>query len=355
MRPTRKPAFAAWAEVVQQIGPVRPEDKREFAQLMKLLTEPRSESKVTKYVLFNEVIAFLRLAASVRPILIVLEDLQWADDGTWDMLEHVMGQLDFDRILICATMRTEDTRGEALERRNRLLRDERFREISLPRLTEPQVRQWVTSVFGGEASRELMAYLLRYSEGNPLLATQLLRTLLEDHAVRYEHGRWGLRSERDHALPAVLTGIMERRLDRLSPNTRKILNTAAVIGRSVRHRRRHGGRRRLGRRSTRCDRRVHPARGHRAVADTSGTHFSFTHRLLVDAVHRAINPRRLARIHERVAEAMETHTPDNAAEIAMHYDRSGSTSKAFPHAMRAGGSALLVYAHAEARQILRDC
>jgi diguanylate cyclase (GGDEF)-like protein len=345
-----KPPFAAWAEVVQQIGPARPEDKPEFAQLMKLLTEPRTESRTTKYVLFNEVIAFLRLSASVRPLLIILEDLQWADVGTWDVLEHVMGQLDFDRILICATMRTEDTRGEALERRNRLLRDERFRELSLPRLTEQQVHQWVTSVFGGEASRELMAYLLRYSEGNPLLATQLLRTLLDDHAVRYEHGRWGLRSERDHALPSVLTGIMERRLDRLTPSTRKILNTAAVIGRvfDIDVAMAAGA----GSEDEALDA-IDECIAHAVLEpwkDTSGTHFSFTHRLLVDAVHRAINPRRLARIHERVAEAMETHTPDNAAEIALHYDRSASPSKAFPHAMRAGGSALLVYAHAEARQ-----
>jgi len=345
-----KPPFAPWAEAIQQLGPVRPEDKPEFTQLMKLLTEPRGESKTTKYVLFNEIIAFFRLAAAVRPIVIILEDLQWADHGTWDVLEHIMGQLDFDRILICVTMRTEDTRGEALERRNRLLRDERFREIALPRLTEPQVRQWVTSVFGGEASRELMAYLLRYSEGNPLLATQLLRTLLDEHAVRFEHGRWGLRPEREHALPAVLTGLMERRLDRLSPNTRKILNTAAVIGRvfDIDVAMAAGA----GSEDEALDA-IDECIAHAVIEpwkDTSGTHFTFTHRLLVDAVDRAINPRRLSRIHERVAEAMETHTPDNAAEIATHYDRSGSPSKAYPHAMRAGGSALLIYNHAEARK-----
>jgi diguanylate cyclase (GGDEF)-like protein len=345
-----KPAFAPWAEAIQQLGAARPDDKPAFAQVMQLLTEPRSESTTTKYVVFNEIISYLRLAASVRPIVIVLEDLQWADPGTWDVLEHAMGQLDFDRILICVTLRTEDTRAEALERRNRLLRDERFREIALPRLTEAQVRHWLTSVFGGEASRELLAYLLRYSEGNPLLATQLLRTLLDEHAVRYEHGRWSLRSERDHPLPAVLTGLMERRLDRLTPNTRKILNTAAVIGRvfDIDVAMAAGA----GSEDEALDA-LDECIAHAVVEpwrDTSGTHFAFTHRLLVDALIRTINPRRLARIHERVAEAMEMHSPDNAAEIASHYDKSGSTSKAFPHAIRAGASALRVYAHAEARQ-----
>ena len=252
-----------------------------------------------------------------------------------------MGQLDFDRILICVTMRTEDTRGEALERRNRLLRDERFREISLP--AAHRSRRSANGSRACSAARRVascMAYLLRYSEGNPLLATQLLRTLLEEHAVRYEHGRWGLRSERDHALPAVLTGIMERRLDRLSPNTRKILNTAAVIGRvfDIDVAMAAGA----GSEDEALDA-IDECIAHAVIEpwrDTSGTHFSFTHRLLVDAVHRAINPRRLARIHERVAEAMETHTPDNAAEIAIalrpeRFDEQGiSATRCGPAARR---------------------
>jgi diguanylate cyclase (GGDEF)-like protein len=345
-----KPPYAAWAEAIQQLGAARPEDKPAHAHLLSLLAEPHTETPTSKYTLFSEIVTYLRISAAVRPVVILLEDLQWADSGTWDLLEHVMGQLDHDRILICATMRSEDTRGDALERRNRLLRDERFREFSLPRLTDAEVRQWVTGVFGGELSRELLAYLLKYSEGNPLLVTQLLRTLLDDHAVRFEHGRWGLRSEREHALPAVLTGLMERRLERLSPNTRKILNTAAVIGRvfdiDVAMAAGAGSEDEVLDALDECIAHavLEPWR------DTSGTHFSFTHRLLVEAVHRTINPRRLARIHEKVAEAMETHSPDNAAEIASHYDRSGSPAKAYPHAMRAGSAALQVYNHDEARR-----
>src|SRR5207244_613870 len=119
---------------------------------------------------------------------------------------------------ICLTMRAEDARGETLERRHRLVRDERFHEIPLARLTESEIQQWLASVFGGDASRELLEYLQRYSEGNPLLATQLVRMLIDDGAVRYEHGRWALRAERDGNLPAALTGLMDRRLARLSVN-----------------------------------------------------------------------------------------------------------------------------------------
>lgn len=348
-----KPPYAPWAEVIagiHQLGVVPAHDWHELPRLVPALGMGVLEPSGNKYALFDEIVKYLRLATAARPIVVVLDDMQWSDAATWDVLEHVMAQLEQERLLICLTMRSEDTRGEASERRHRLLRDERFHEVELSRLTPSEVHQWLTIVFGGDASRDLLAYLQRYSEGNPLLATQLVRMLLDDGAVRYEHGRWALRSERESDLPAALTGLMDRRLERLSDMTRRVLNTAAVIGRSF-------------------DVDLAMAAGagpedevldaldegiaHAVIEpanETTGSEFSFTHGLLVDAVRRTINPRRLSRIHERVAVAMEQHAPDNVAEIAIHYDRAGIPQKAFRHAIAAGGSALTVYAHAEARR-----
>jgi len=345
-----KPRYAPWAEAIQQLNVTREQDKIAIAQLVRALSESRTDTGSEKYTLLGQIVACFRRAAADRPIVLVLEDLQWAHPATWDVLEHLMAQLDLDRILICVTLRSEDTRGEALERRNRLLRDERFHEIKLARLDDSDLSHWAAGVFGGQTSRELVAYLMKYSEGNPLLATQLLRSLLDEHIVRFEHGRWGLRLEREHPLPAVLTGLMERRLDRLSPAARKVLNTAAVIGRvfdvDVAMAAGAGTDDEILDALDECiaEAVLQPAR------DTTGTNFSFTHQLLVEAVHRTINPLRLARIHERVAEAMEVHSPENSAEIAIHYDRSGSPAKAFKHAMVSGEAALAIYHQAEARR-----
>src|SRR5207237_1286213 len=73
--------------------------------------------------------------------------------------------------------------------------------------------------------------LQRYSEGNPFLTTQILRTLLDDKLIQFNSGRWELRSRGDIQLPAAVAGLMERRLEKLSPDTRRILATGAVIGR----------------------------------------------------------------------------------------------------------------------------
>src|SRR6185503_19374081 len=217
---------APWAEVisaVHQLGAVGETDWRELPRLVPALGGTASQPSGNKYTLFDEIVAYLRLAATARPFVILLDDMQWSDSATWDVLEHVMSQLQHERMLVCLTMRTEDIRGDALSRRNRLLRDERFHEIPLPRLTELELQQWLSGVFGGEASGDLLNYLRRNSEGNPLLATQLVRMLLDDGSVRYDHGRWSIRAERSE-LPQALTGLMDRRLERLSPGTRGILN-----------------------------------------------------------------------------------------------------------------------------------
>jgi diguanylate cyclase (GGDEF)-like protein len=348
-----KPPYAPWAEIISaihELGVVGHQCWRELPRLVPSLGPGAHEPTGNKYTLFDEIVSYLRLAASARPIVILLDDMQWSDSATWDVLEHVMAQLRHERMLICLTMRAEDIRDESLERRNRLLRDERFNEIELPRLTEAEVRQWLANVFGGEASRELLAYLHRYSEGNPLLATQLVRMLIDDGAVRYEHGKWAMRTEGEGELPAALTGLMDRRLERLSANARRILNTAAVIGRvfDVDLAMAAGA----GIEDEVLDA-LDEGIAHAVIEpaqDGRGSLFSFTHGLLVDAVRRSINPRRLSRIHERVALAMEQLAPDNAAEIATHYDRAGIPQKAFRHAMTAGSAALSMYAHAEARQ-----
>ena len=62
-------------------------------------------------MLVDEIVLFLRAAAAVRPLVIVLDDMQWSDSATWDVLEHVMDQLSNDRVLVCLTMRTEGMRS----------------------------------------------------------------------------------------------------------------------------------------------------------------------------------------------------------------------------------------------------
>ena len=161
-RPTRSRRTRRGPRVIaaiHQLGVVAPQEWRELPRLVPVARRRRRTSRAaTSTRCSTRSSPYLRLAAAARPIVIVLDDMQWSDSATWDVLEHVMTQLEHERILICLTMRAEETRGESIERRNRLIRDERFHEIPLSRLTEAEIQQWLAGVFGGDASRELLAY-----------------------------------------------------------------------------------------------------------------------------------------------------------------------------------------------------
>lgn len=351
-----KPPYAPWAEAIGAIEQLGIMPTREWKTLPHLVPALRADSgapaqAADKYALFDEIVAYLTLATSIAPLVVLLDDMQWADGMTWDVLEHVLHQLTHERLLVCLTLRAEDVRGAVLERRNRLVRDERFHEIAVSRLSTEELQQWQHGVFGGDASPELIEYVRRSSEGNPLLATQLVRTLVDDNAVRYEGGRWMLRAEPGRETPPAVSGLFERRLDRLSPDARRVLNTTAVIGRefdidlAI-----AAGAGTEDELLDALDEAIAEAVVEPVSTNSTNARFTFTHSLLVDAIRREINPRRLARIHERVASAMESCCLAKAAEIAIHYDRAGNAAKAYAHAMEAGRASLAVYAHAEARQ-----
>jgi tetratricopeptide (TPR) repeat protein len=140
---------------------------------------------------------------------------------------------------------------------------------------------------------------------------------------------------------------MARRLDRLSEQTRNILTTAAVIGRTFD-----------------IDLAIAAGAGSEdelldaidealasAVLEPSRSdadHYSFAHTLLLDAIKNTANPRRLKRIHHSVGEALEKRSSSAIAELAAHFDQAGVSDKAYRYAMQAGESATSVYAQDEA-------
>ncbi|HEY2375368.1 MAG TPA: tetratricopeptide repeat protein [Gemmatimonadaceae bacterium] len=349
-----KPPYGPWAEILSSIKQRVNAPGRVWRELPRLVpalsdgSEPRPESTGSKYALYEEIVEYVRLAAATCPLVLVLDDMQWADSATWDTLEHLVPQLDQDHIFICLTIRAEDKSKDVMDRRRRLSRDERFSEISLQRLTRAELEQWLTAASRGqELGRELLPVLYRHTEGNPFLVVQVLRALVEEGEIRYEGERWIWKQTSELRLPVAVSDLMARRLDRLSERTRNILTTAAVIGRvfDIDLALAAGA----GTEDELLDvideavaaAVLEPSRGD---ADS----YAFTHTLLLDAIKETANPRRLKRIHHAVGEALEKRSSNAIAELADHFDQAGVSDKAYRYAMQAGESATTVYAHDEA-------
>ncbi|GAC1514146.1 MAG: adenylate/guanylate cyclase domain-containing protein [Gemmatimonadaceae bacterium] len=354
-----QPPYAPWAEVINHIRRLDSAPRRAWRELPHLVPALAGDTQGdanlgSKYMLLEEIAEYIRLAAQDRPLVIVLDDMQWADSASWDTLEYLVPQLESERLLICMTMRAEETHGETLERRQRVSRNERFHELALARLTREEMKQWIEAAFHRQdVGRELLACLYRHTEGNPLFVVQVLRTLVDEGAVWYTGERWEWRPVSELRLPVGVSDLISRRLSRLTPKAYQVLTAAAVIGREFDF-----------------DLAIDAGAGTEdELLDTVDEavkasvlqptnergvdRYAFTHVKMAEVLRASVNPRRLRRIRERVAAALEQRNPDAVAEIATQYDQAGNAAKAYEYGLRAADRSKSVYAHQEATEFLR--
>ncbi|MCC6772411.1 MAG: diguanylate cyclase, partial [Gemmatimonadaceae bacterium] len=353
LEPDVRPPFGLWADVIGQLHQQRMLPDREWPQLSRIIPALRSsahgsvqrEDGVTsKYALLDELVSYVRAAAASRPLMLVLDDVQWADHASWEVLEHLASTIRHDRLLICLTIRREDAQ-QFEDSRRRLSRNESYREIRLERLSPTDVGEWLADVLHqAERKGELADFLYRYTEGNPLFVVQVLQTLADEGVLWYGGKRWEWASVDALQLPPAVDDLLARRIARLAPSTTTTMTTAAVIGRAFDFD--------LLRRVTDLDEDALIDAIDEAITagvldsgtDRDGERFQFAHTLLANSLLRHANPRRVRRMHARVAEVLESERPEALTEIAVHYDAAGDEVRTFHFAMKSGDRAASVYA-----------
>ena len=355
-----QPPYGPWAEVInaiRRLGRVPIRQWRELPQIVPGLAvgnQPAERTAGSRYALLEEIAEYIRLAAQERPLVILLDDFQWADSASWDTLEYLLPQLESERLLICLTLRAEETQGEVLERRRRISRNEIFHELPLSRLTRDELKQWIEAAFHRQdVGREFLAFLYRHTEGNPLFVVQVLRTLVDEGAIWYTGDRWEWRPVSELRLPVAISDLISRRLSRLSPESHTLLTVAAVIGREFDiDLALDAGAGTEDELLDAIDEGVRAAVLQQS-AERGGDRYSFTHEKMAEVLRDSANSRRLRKVHEAVARARERRTPDALSEIAVHYDAAGLQAPAYAFSLRAADRAKSVYAHQEASEYLR--
>ncbi len=189
--------------------------------------------------MLQAVVSFLRNASTVQPLMIMLEDLHDADEGTLDMLRHMARNLSGSRLLIVGTYRdVEVDRAHPLSSAlAELHRGSAFGSIPLRGLTVDEVHHMIGNLSNQEVPRELSETVYRETEGNPLFIQEVLRYLVEEGLVhREEGGRWHRTGEQPLAMsiPEGLRDVIGKRLTRLSDECNRFLAIAAVVGRDFR-------------------------------------------------------------------------------------------------------------------------
>jgi DNA-binding winged helix-turn-helix (wHTH) protein len=197
----------------------------------------RQLAEATRERMLREVCDLIELLATDRPIVLVLEDLQWADHATLDFLSTICRRRSRARLFLIATYRSENL-DSSRHPLNEITRDLILRklcsEIVLEPLTKQAVAEFLTGNADEESASDEFAQLIRdQSGGNPLFMRATLDHLAERGLVVQATGGWRLRaaaSDIKFEAPATLARLIEARFERLTPEQQQVLEAASATG-----------------------------------------------------------------------------------------------------------------------------
>ncbi len=189
-----------------------------------------------RFMLFASVVGWLAKASVHAPVVIVLEDLHWADTQSLQLLRHLVGSSDALRLLVLVTYRDEIGPSHPLTQTLASMRREpRVVQMSLAGLDEAGVLDFLETALASrldDEGAEFASALRQETEGNPFFVSELLRHLLETNAICDGEGRLDIRgSLSDMSLPQSVRQVIAARVDRLGSTAVRVLSLASVIGR----------------------------------------------------------------------------------------------------------------------------
>jgi DNA-binding CsgD family transcriptional regulator/tetratricopeptide (TPR) repeat protein len=313
---------------------------RELARLLPALGEPRAgpAGQAVQVRLFELLLGLLARLSEQSPVVLVVEDLQWADQSTRDLLAFLVRNLRRERILVVATYRSDEPRTDRLGPwLAELDRGGPVRRLELARLDRAETVAQLVGILGAVPPADLVDAVFTRSEGNPFFTEELLA------AVQAGTG----------ALPPTLRDLLRGRLQALPDHAQQVLAVAAVAGRPVPHRL-------LASVAGLDDKELIEALrvvvAHQLLVTRPGQDdYQFRHALLGEVVDVDLLPGEWARLHADYARAL-TNQPEladaapavAAAELAVHWDAAGEPAQALPARIEAGLAAERAHAFAEA-------
>jgi len=188
--------------------------------------------------LFDTIFQLLARAAEQRPLILVLEDMHWADEGSLLLLQHLARRLSEARLLCIVTLRPEELAGEEGEIHplkeiwGGLEAGKLLQKIELARLGKKPIIELARSLFlDADFDADFGDFLYAQSEGNPFIAIEVLKLLRDQGVLYYRGGVWSVQQEyAGVVIPDRVSALILRRLDGLDAELREMLQIAAIIG-----------------------------------------------------------------------------------------------------------------------------
>jgi class 3 adenylate cyclase/tetratricopeptide (TPR) repeat protein len=322
-----------------------------------LPVSPALEGDAERMRLFEGVSAFLANAATARPLVLMLDDLHWADKPTLLLLQYLARNLRRERVMIVCTYRDVelDRTHPLADMIASLRREHLYERVLLRGLDRDEVKSFIEAVGEQETPALFAETVYRETEGNPFFVAEILRHLAESGALERVDGHWAGSAEGvAEQLPEGVREVIGRRLSRLGDDCNKMLTIGAAMP---------GGFTLevvsrvldtdedvvLDLLDEALDRQILRER-----RDQYGT-YEFNHALIRQTLYSELSTPRRIRMHRQILGALEQHydarIDAHLTELAYHAFQAapgGDIDKAVDYATRAGGRAVASAAHEEA-------
>jgi len=309
---------------------------------------------------FSVVEQFLTSLAEKQPLVLVIEDLHWADESSIDLIAHILPLIKRTRLTFVGLSRSRQRPENLWKKLGPVLEEcrENLVDVPLQPLSVEESRSLMTHLLGGDhLPQPVAAEILDKSEGNPFFLEEVLRSLIERGGLRLEGERWTATSLTGILqVPDTLQGVLLSRLDRLSAELKQLTQKAAVIGRIFYYR--------VLERITSASNSLRDQLANLETLDLvhercrlPELEFIFRHALTQEVAYQTLLAPARKELHQQVGDALESLFRDRLDEftgvLAYHFFSAESWQKALEYSIRSGNAAFRVCAYAEARDHYR--
>jgi DNA-binding NarL/FixJ family response regulator len=304
-----------------------------------------------RFRLYEALGIFLQVIGLSSVLVLLFDDLHWADTATLDLLCHVVRRQPEAHVLIVGAYRDSELERNAALRRTMvdLSRRRILAEVAVKPLSHQEIEALATGLLGCPLSPAVSSLLYVQSEGNPFFAEELLRGWTETGALIRQHEHWIAIAPLEQMLPPSIVGALRQRFERLSPELIDDLRVAAIIGRTfdcsllaaVRQQELEVVEEHL----------LEAASAHLVNADQLGR-FTFSHDKIRECLYAEVSASRRRRLHGLIGDLLEErsgqeesrHQVYQLAELAFHFAHSDDRVRGVDYSQRAAAQALQAYA-----------
>ncbi len=326
--------------------------------------EDGSPANPTQYNLLEGIRYLISFLATLRPIILILDDLQWADEASLRLFHYLSRHLNNSRVLLLGITRSDrydlHQNGKPaliVDILSRMRREGTFTELSLKRLTREECDNLIDGVLTNTVfSEDFYELLFKETRGNPFFILETIKLLRENNQIVLKNGNWHDQlNGKQIEVPNRVEDVFLRQLIQLEEEEREILQIASVIGQkfdvSILSNVTEIPKIKLLKLLQRIERELE-------ILSSTETGYQFEHPMLREILYNEI-PGALAReYHRMIASFLENYFGKEfgalTGEVAHHFLKGGELTRAVPLLFQAGQRAFKISAYREACHFFED-